>query len=73
MFAQEAEAEDDEDISLSAEALQRERDRKAEEWRAQQLRAGTTADDNANFQVLALGSQISWVGMECTEEKSIRD
>ena len=43
--------DEDEDVILSAEALQKERDRKAEEWRAQQLREGTTAEENANFQV----------------------
>ena len=48
--------EEDEEVEVegagqSAEALQRDRERRAGAWRAQQLREGTSAEDNANFQV----------------------
>eukprot|EP00884_Botryococcus_braunii_P004195 jgi/Botrbrau1/13777/Bobra.0056s0030.2 len=43
---------------LDAEALELKRAREVEEWRLQQLRAGTTAEANANFQVLLVKSSM---------------
>ncbi|KAK9818113.1 hypothetical protein WJX72_007317 [[Myrmecia] bisecta] len=45
--------EEDEDEVPDPAALERKRLREAEEWRLQQLRAGATPDDNANFQPVA--------------------
>ena len=36
---------------MDAEALERKRLQDAEAWRLEQLRAGTTSEENANFQV----------------------
>ena len=50
---QTAEAEAEEEAnSQTAEAIQKRREREAEQWRLAQLKAGTPADVNANFQVL---------------------
>lgn len=49
---QEQEEQKEEEV-LDAEALERKRLREVEEWRLNQLRAGTTPEENANFQVLS--------------------
>ena len=43
--------EKDEANAADPEALLRKREREAEEWRVSQLRAGVSAEDNANLQV----------------------
>ncbi len=39
------------ECGMDPEALERKRLQEAEAWRVEQLRAGTSSEDNANFQV----------------------
>ena len=56
--------EKDEANAADPEALLRKREREAEEWRVSQLRAGVSAEDNANLQVGA-------VQQPCLPENSV--
>ena len=58
---QEDGGDDEQDTVVSAEALEKERARKATQWKQQQLAQGVTAEDNPNLQVRACSLLLIWI------------
>lgn len=51
LLQEDQEAKAEEEMFPDAAAVERKRAQEAEKWRLQQLKEGTAAEDNANFQV----------------------
>ena len=50
--------QEEEEGGMDPEALERKRLKEAEAWRLEQLRSGTSSEENANFQVQASTAHV---------------